>query len=103
MTPRKRAHTPVLTRLVRLGAGAALGLLCGAGLVHAAGGTLAGKITDPQGAPIPGVIVTATETRTRAVQTTTTDRGGEYALSNLEGTYRVETRLAGFARFSREA
>jgi hypothetical protein len=64
---------------------------------------LTGTVTDPSGAVLPGVTVTATNTATETVRTTVTDSVGEYQLLNLDaGTYRVTIKLAGFADQTRE-
>ena len=64
---------------------------------------LTGTVTDPSGAVLPGVTVTATNTATQAVRTAVTDNVGEYQLLNLDaGTYRVTIGLTGFAQQARE-
>ena len=64
---------------------------------------LTGTVTDPSGAVLPGVTVTATNTATQAVRTAVTDNVGEYQLLNLDaGTYRVKIGLPGFAEQARE-
>ena len=66
-------------------------------------GTLLGTIQDAQGAPVPGVTVTATETQTNAARTAVTNESGNYVFPNVkDGLYRVETTLSGFKKFSRD-
>ena len=66
-------------------------------------GTLLGTIQDAQGAPVPGVTVTATETQTNVSRSVVTNQSGNYVFANLkDGLYRVETALSGFKRFSRD-
>jgi hypothetical protein len=66
-------------------------------------GTLLGAVQDAQGAAVPGVTVTATETQTNVARSAVTNASGNYVFANLkDGVYRVETQLSGFKRFSRE-
>jgi iron complex outermembrane recepter protein len=100
---RRCAHLRKLTRLTLLSAGLILAL-SGTALAQAVGGTLRGKVADPQGVPVPGVTVTATETQTKVTRTAVTDESGHYVFSNLkDGLYRVEMELPGFKKFSRDA
>lgn len=60
-------------------------------------GTIVGSVTDQSGAAVPGVSVIATETRTNAVLTTTTDAAGSYAMNNVpSGTYTIRFSRGGF-------
>jgi outer membrane receptor protein involved in Fe transport len=62
-----------------------------------------GNVNDTQGAPIPGVTVIATETRTNVSRSAVTNQSGYYVFANMQdGTYRVETELSGFKKFSRD-
>ena len=59
---------------------------------------LAGKVTDPNGAPLPGVMVTASSTPTGFVRSTVTGERGAYRLSGLPpGVFTIAFELAGFA------
>ena len=59
---------------------------------------ISGTVEDSEGAPLPGVTVTATNTETGLVQTTVTDERGFYRVRNLPtGTYKIEAALDGFA------
>jgi hypothetical protein len=90
-----------LTRLVLLSAGVILAI-SGTTLARAARGTLVGDVSDAQGAAVPGVPVTATDTQTNLTRTAVTDQRGHYVFSDLkDGLYRVEAELAGFKKFSR--
>jgi len=61
-------------------------------------GTITGVVTDRSGAVIPGVDVTATETATRTVSTTTTNSDGYYTLPYLQpGTYNISATGRGFS------
>jgi hypothetical protein len=61
-------------------------------------GTLTGRITDTQGASIPGALVTATEEATGAVRTATSEVDGGFRLPGLPaGRYTVDVTLDGFA------
>src|ERR1051326_8604235 len=56
-----------------------------------------GRVTDPTGAVIPGVEVTATNNSTGATRTATTNETGTYVISQLQpGTYTVKAELTGF-------
>ena len=60
-------------------------------------GDIAGTVTDPTGAAIPGATVTATSTTTAAVKTATTGGSGTYRFSLLSpGTYHVTFTGNGF-------
>jgi hypothetical protein len=61
---------------------------------------ISGTVTDPSGAVLPGVQITATQTDTGIVRTTISDEAGVYALPNLAlGPYRLEASLPGFRTF----
>lgn len=66
-------------------------------------GSLAGTVTDPTDASIPGAAITATNLDTGKVYNEKTDAKGEYAFTNLEnGFYRVAVEHPGFAKFTVE-
>ena len=66
-------------------------------------GTLLGTVTDTQGAAVPGVTVTATETQTNIARTAVTNPSGHYVFANMkDGIYRVEAELAGFKKVARD-
>ena len=61
-------------------------------------GVIAGTVTDPSGAVVPNVRVTATNTGTGISQTTTTGAQGEYRFPLVPpGTYVVQFEANGFA------
>ncbi len=63
-------------------------------------GQISGMATDPSGAPLPGLTVTAIQTDTSLTRTATTDNSGAYLLPNLPlGPYRLEATKAGFRGF----
>ena len=67
-------------------------------------GTLLGTITDQSGAALPGVTVTATETRTNVSHNTVTNATGNYTFPNIpDGIYNVKAELQGFKTVVREA
>jgi Carboxypeptidase regulatory-like domain/TonB dependent receptor len=68
------------------------------GLVHAqATGEIRGLVTDPTGAVVPGVRVTATQTATGVSQSTNASSAGTYTIPQLlVGTYRITAVAAGF-------
>lgn len=60
-----------------------------------------GTVTDPSGAVISNVAVTATNTATGVVMTTTTSSSGDYIFHKLPiGTYSVSVAVHGFNRFT---
>jgi hypothetical protein len=62
------------------------------------GGTLKGKITDPQGAVIVGASVTLTNPTTGDQRRTVTADDGQYTFTEVEpGTYKLRIESAGFA------
>jgi hypothetical protein len=66
-------------------------------------GTIQGRVTDQQGAAIPGVTVTMTNVQTGAVRTFVTDSNGQYVAADLTpGRYNLNFELAGFATVKRE-
>jgi vitamin B12 transporter len=65
-------------------------------------GSLSGRITDSQGAAVPGATVTLYARATNLRATTVTDERGAYRFERLlEGDYVVEAASTGFGRFSR--
>jgi Carboxypeptidase regulatory-like domain len=61
-----------------------------------------GTVSDPSGALIPGVEVTATQTETGISRTAISNESGAYILPNLPvGPYRIQMALAGFRTFVR--
>lgn len=63
-------------------------------------GTIAGKVTDPTKAVIPGATVTITNIAMGTSQTVITNESGAYRVPYLlPGTYRVVVELAGFKKF----
>ena len=64
--------------------------------------SVSGRVTDPQGAVIPGALVTARETGTNVTRETVTDQEGRFRLPYLKvGHYEITVRLAGFADATR--
>ena len=60
--------------------------------------TIAGHITDQNGALIPGASVTATMVKTKVERTVVADGDGRYKIIQIEpGTYSVKASFAGFA------
>lgn len=59
--------------------------------------TVSGTVSDTSGAFIPGVTITATNTRTGVVTTAVSNETGTYNLPNLQpGVYKVSAELPGF-------
>jgi hypothetical protein len=67
-------------------------------------GAVAGSVTDPAGAPVPGVIVEATSPALiEKTRTAVTDGGGRYRIEDLRpGTYTVRFTLQGWSAFQQE-
>jgi hypothetical protein len=67
-------------------------------------GSITGRITDAQGAAVPGVTIQARNTETGLNRTDMTDQSGTYRLSALPvGTYTVTAELSGFRRYEASA
>src|SRR5712664_1862613 len=82
---------------------ASFGFLAQTANGQAAFGTIIGTATDPSGAGVPNVQVTATDTEKGVSQTTTTNDSGNYTLSNLTpGNYKVTLEAKGFKTFVQE-
>src|SRR5262245_38562160 len=61
---------------------------------------LNGRVTDESGGVLPGVTVTATQTDTGFVRSTTTDETGSWLMPNLPiGPYKLEVSLQGFRTY----
>jgi len=71
-------------------------------LTHAQGlGSIAGTVTDPQGAVVTSAQVKATETGTGVARSTTTDAQGYYIFNSMRPTeYTVSVDAPGFRTFS---
>src|SRR5947208_167721 len=75
-------------------------LLPGALSAQSTFATLTGTVTDPAGAVIPGVTVTATHTQTNSKTTAQSNEAGVYTLAQLkEGDYSLTAQGAGFKEF----
>ncbi|MGH8635977.1 MAG: carboxypeptidase regulatory-like domain-containing protein, partial [Burkholderiales bacterium] len=65
-------------------------------------GTLQGRVTDQQGASIPGVTVSVTSLSSGETRTFVTDANGQFVASDLNpGRYKVLFELSGFTRVER--
>src|SRR5882672_10339026 len=66
-------------------------------------GSIEGSVSDPNGAAVPGVVVTATGPQTLVPRGSTTDDSGHYRISALSpGTYLVTVEASkGFAKFEK--
>lgn len=66
-------------------------------------GNIHGTITDPSGAVVSNIAVTATQVETGFTRTATTDRNGNYLLIELPiGHYRLEVTAKGFEQYRRQ-
>src|SRR5207247_1253020 len=68
---------------------------------HAQESTVGGTVTDPSGAVIPGVTVTATHTESGNKFEAITDERGSYRLLVRVGNYRITAGLPGFGTVNR--
>ena len=65
-------------------------------------GSIAGTVTDEQGASVPGATVTVTDEATGAARTTITDDGGSFQVTNLApGSYAIRVTLTNFRTIER--
>ena len=65
-------------------------------------GTLQGRVTDQQAAPIPGVTVSVTSLTSGETRAFVTDASGQFVASDLNpGRYKVNFELSGFTRIER--
>src|SRR5262249_1716443 len=65
--------------------------------------SLTGIVTDAQGAVIPGVTITVTNTDTNVAAESVTDTNGVFSVKDVvPGQYKVSAALAGFKTFVRE-
>ena len=90
-----------IRRFARVGAIAALACLCAVPLVlgQTTRARLTGTVTDPNGAVVPGAVVTATNVATNISNSTNTDQEGTYTFTALPpGEYTVAVELTGFKR-----
>jgi len=82
----------------------ALFVLMEATLLANEGGSLLGTVTDPNGAAVPGAMITSTETSTAVKQAVTSDSRGFYSFQSLPvGRYDVAIEAAGFKPLRRTA
>src|SRR5450759_625603 len=66
--------------------------------------TITGTVSDPAGAPVPGAVVTVTNTATNASVATRTTESGNYVTPFLApGKYVLNVEQSGFKKFIREA
>jgi outer membrane receptor for ferrienterochelin and colicin len=75
-----------------------------AGALHAQSttGTISGRVTDAQGLPVPGAVVTVTSPALQGSRTAVTADNGDYILPLLPpGTYTIAVELSGFEKHER--
>ena len=64
--------------------------------------SISGRVTDPQGAAVPGAQITARQTQTNVTAEALTDRQGRFRFPYLKvGPYEIKVRLQGFADATR--
>jgi len=97
----KSKHVLLISTLV-IAAGVLLAPVAGA-QTQGTSGNVQGVVSDPDGAPLPGVTVTVTSTETGRVRTTVTSVTGTYRVPLLPpGFYNVVAELAGFQTVERD-
>jgi hypothetical protein len=65
-------------------------------------GSIVGKVSDPDGLPLPGATVTVAQAATGFTRTTVTAETGAFSVPNLDpGTYTVTVEMPGFADLRR--
>src|SRR5215831_10434896 len=65
-------------------------------------GSISGRVSDPQGAVVPGAAVVARQTETNAATETVTDTQGRFRFPYLKvGRYEIKAHLQGFADAAR--
>lgn len=74
----------------------AAALLVSAAVVRAGAPEIHGRITDPSGLPLPGVVVTMLNLNDRRPLSAVTDQNGDYVVAAPEGRYRLTAELPGF-------
>jgi hypothetical protein len=82
--------------------GLSVGLLSVSAGFAQVGGKVSGRATDKSGAIVPGVHVTARNTRTSVVSATQTDTSGYYSLQLPSGDYVISGSATGFATFEQQ-
>jgi hypothetical protein len=81
-----------------------LALAVSTALAQQTTGNITGRITDDQGAAVPGVTVTGKNTETGFTRTDVSDGEGIYRLTALPvGTYDITAELQGFSKFESKA
>ncbi|HEY3026066.1 MAG TPA: carboxypeptidase regulatory-like domain-containing protein [Pyrinomonadaceae bacterium] len=72
-------------------------------VAHSAGGSIQGKVTDPQGAAVVGAAITVTDLGTNQTLTAVTDQQGQYKVEGLPaGIYSVTVSAQGFSEGRRD-
>jgi hypothetical protein len=72
-------------------------------LAWAQTGTLSGTITNPDGKPVPGAVLTITNVTTGTSQRVVTGTDGNFMVALPPGSYKVEVETTGFKRMTAEA
>ncbi len=84
----------VLLLLVCMGSGSVLPVWS----QSTSSGTVAGSVTDPSNAVVPGATVALTDSSTNIARTTTTNKEGHYIFVDVTpGVYRISVTKSGFA------
>ena len=79
-------------------------LFAGVATAQPAVATIAGRVTDPQSAPVQGATITIRRADTAATWTATSDTAGRFSLPMLPpGTYAADVQLTGFSQWRADA
>lgn len=99
-TVRNRATGPARIFRWVIGLSLALVLMGVAPLAQGVTGVIHGRVTDPSGAAVPGVSVTAVEQSTGLTRTTLSGDTGNYRFDAVpSGVYNISAEMPGFKRF----
>src|SRR5438093_781034 len=101
-TPEEKNWKIPGNRILGFGLTVALGglLSCGSALAQSMQGSITGIATDPTGALVPKVTITATNERTGFTRTTLTNENGLYEFPSLDPSdYTIKAEASGFKTY----
>lgn len=82
---------------------ALVGLVATPAFAQSSTGAIVGRVTDPDGAALPGVMVNAANTATGLSRTAVTTADGSYRIAALPaGSYDVKAQISGFSTYTQE-
>ncbi len=102
-TRETRTRSSARQRLTRWMTGCVMVMCVGAISAQEFRATVTGRVTDPDGLAIPGVVITATNTQTNETAATASSEQGAYSLPFLKpGIYTITAELEGFRKHTQE-